>query len=338
MNSLLKPFVILLLAISFGSAHAQSTEAPPREPPYVDDNEFDPVQSEDPAASNEPAPTPAFEDPIPSPAQQSADPVVEQAPRPSNRAARPAYSSGDSATTYKPGTTPEKGVKLLHHPDAKKGLIRIEQDGTYVYKVSTKKSNQTGIVRIGMMEPPKILAADGIHNFASMYGESGLPMVMAEYEWQPFSSFGKLGVQAGVGFATAEAKGYFAEGGTTPDERSEESYQFFAVPITLGVIYRFEYFKRQWLAPYASGGASYIGVAELRDDDKNHFSGTPGAYGAGGIMFNISALDRNLAFDLSNQYGVANLWIIGEYRYQYAFSEELDFSGGIFSVGVGADF
>ena len=338
MRAYYKAVCIAILVMIAGAVHAQSGEAPPREPPYVDDSEFDPVQSEDPAASNDPiSASSPIDDPIPSPKQQSEVPVVESAPRPSNRASRPPNSgndSADSSQTYKPGTVPEKGVKLLHHPDAKKGLIRIEQDGSYTYKVKTKRSNETGIVRVGIMEPPKISAADGLNNFSTMYGGDGLPMVMGEYEWQPFSQFGKLGVQAGIGFATAEGNGFFLGGSGS----AEEKYTFYAVPITLGAIYRLEYFRRQFIAPYVSGGVSYIGVAELRDDDKLKYSGTPGAYGAGGIMFNISALDRNLSFELSNQYGVANLWIIGEYRFQQAFSEELDFSGGIFSVGIGADF
>ena len=101
---------LALVFASMSAAHAQSSEAPPREPPYVDDNEFDPVQNEDPSASADPVPNAPVEDPIPAPSQQSETPVVEQAPRPSNRASRPAYSSGDVNRDYKSGT-PEKVKK-----------------------------------------------------------------------------------------------------------------------------------------------------------------------------------------------------------------------------------
>lgn len=303
---------MIALALCFELAHAQAPETPPMEPPYTDDTEFDPVLSEDPAASNDPIPV-------------SPEPEIEMAPQKQSQAA-----------PVTPVARPnKKGIQLLHHPDAKKGLIRIEQDGTYVYKVKMKKANETGTFRLGMMDPPKIIAADGIHDFSSMYGSEGLFTLMMEYEWQPFSKFGKLGLQLGVGFATAEGKGFFVN---DPVSVPQESYTFFAVPMNIGLIYRFEYFDRQWVAPYVSGGGSYIGVAELRDDNKNSFTGTPAAYGAGGIMFNISALDRSLAFNLSNEYGVANLWLVGEYRYLQAFSEDLDFSGGVMSLGIGADF
>lgn len=213
--------------------------------------------------------------------------------------------------------------------------MRIERDGTYIYRVKTKKATETGIFRAGIMEPPKITAADGVNNFAGMYGEGGLPAFFMEYEWQPFSKYGKLGVQAGLGLAVAEGNGYFInDPGTVP----QETYTFIVVPVNLGVIYRLEYFNRQWVAPYVSGGGSYIGVAELRDDNENNFSGTPAVYGSAGLMFNISAADRMLAFNLSSEYGIANLWLIADFRYQYAFSEDLDFSGSTISFGVGADF
>jgi hypothetical protein len=332
-QALCKAILVATMAMSFGLAHAQTKEAPPMEPPYTDDNnEFDPVQGEDPAATST----------SPIPVSPTADPVAAPEKQTQNRPAEAAPSSRESSADYqkeysnvRPNSKHSKGVQLLHHPDAKKGLMRIEQDGTYVYKVKQQKSDSSGFVRFGVMDPPQIEAADGIHNFANMYGSEGMFTVMAEYEWQPFAKYGKLGVQLGVGFATAEGNGFFEN---DPNTVPLEKYTFYAVPLNVGLVYRMEYFKRQWVAPYVSGGGTYIGVAELRDDDENHFSGTPGAYGAGGIMFNISSMDRNLAFELSNEYGVANLWLVAEYRYLQSFSEDLNFSGGIMSVGVGADF
>lgn len=278
----------LLMSIELAMA-AQVGEAPPREPPYISDSEFDSVSENEPLRASK------------------------------------------SVTPSVPGS----GVRYLHHPDAKKGLIRIEQDGTYVYKVKMKKSTETGIFKAGVMAPPQITAADGIHNFAGMYGDGYLPAFFMEYEWQPFSKYGKLGVQGGLGLAMAEGNGYFIN---DPLTVPQESYTFIVVPLSLGLVYRLEYFKRQWVAPYLSGGGTYIGVAELRDDNENNFSGTPAAYGSAGLMFNISAADRLLAFNLSSEYGIANLWLIADFRYQYAFSEDLDFTGDILTLGIGVDF
>lgn len=300
--------------------HAQNPETPPMEPPYTNDPEFDPVFGEDPAASST-SPIPVSPGPAPAPT-----------PRP--RPAKASTYEPRSATSSVNGKTPEKGVKMIHHPDAKKGLIRIEQDGTYIYKVKTTPKNQSGTVRFGFMQPPNIVAADGTTTFKTMYGSSELFTLMFDYEWQPFSKYGKLGLQTGFGLATAQGNGRFLNSGL----EALEKYTFVAVPLNLGVIYRLEYFKRQWVAPYVSGGGTYIGVAEMRDDGKNSFTGTPAAYGAGGLMINLTAIDKQVAFNLDSEYGIGNLWLTGEFRFQKAFSEEVDFSGSLISLGFSADF
>lgn len=315
---------------------AATPEAPPREPPYTDDNEFDAVLGEDPTASSQPIPvSPAPVQPQ-TPAQSTLDDweSAPSTPVPAAPKKEKKVSSG-----YKPSyseevnTTPQKGVKLIKHPDAKYGLVRIEQDGTYVYKVKTTVKDESGTVRLGFMDPPKITSADGKTNFAGMYGSSAVPTLMFDYEWQPFSQYGKLGVQGGFGFAIANGNGHFLDG--TP---ALEKYTFVIVPVNLGVIYRLEYFKRQWIAPYISGGGTYIAVAEMRDDGKNKFTGTPAAYGAGGLMFNLTAIDKSMAYNLDSEYGVGNLWLVAEYRLQKAFSKDLGFDGGIMSLGISADF
>lgn len=329
--------VAVVALISAHSFAATPQEAPPREPPYTDDNEFDAVLGEDPSASTSPIPV-SPTSPMPAPSQNSALDDWDQQPAAPANTSKPAekkVSKGYApAYTDEVNTAPQKGVKLIHHPDAKKGLIRIEQDGTYIYKVKTTPKDQTGVVRFGFMDPPNIDSADGYTDFKSMYGSSTVPTLMFDYEWQPFSGFGKLGVQAGFGFAMADGNGHFLKDGT----EAQEKYNFLILPLNLGVIYRLEYFKRQWVAPYISGGGSYIAVAEMRDDGKNNFSGTPAAYGAGGLMFNITALDKSMAFNLDSEYGVGNLWLVAEYRYQKAFSDLLDFSGGLMSFGISADF
>lgn len=325
----------LVIATAFVStsfvAHAATKEAPPMEPPYTNDSEFDPLMSEDPSA-NAAAPISTSE-PIKSSNSQ----------QPSQRKAQKAASEefdDDMSADMPPSKTEvnseaKKGVKMIHHPNAKKGLVLIQQDGTYVYKVKTKPTKNTGTVRFGQMQAPRIVSADGQTDFATMYETSALPMVMFDYAWQPFTNFGKLGAEIGVGLAMTTGKGRFLK---RPGERAEETYTFVAIPLNAGVNYRFQYARNQWVAPYVAGGLSYIGVAELRDDNKQNFTGTPAAYGAGGLMFNIGAFDRDVAFNLQNEYGVGGLWLSAEFRYQNAFSEDLDFSGSIVSFGVSAEF
>lgn len=308
------------------------------EPPYTNkDSEFDSVLGEDPTATMSPVPlSPEIE--APPAATSFEEPSFEEKPSPPAAAKTSPRTPRYGPPRAQKGEPLDRGVKLIRHPDSKKGLMRIEADGTYVYKVKTRPKEHTGVVRFGFMNPPSIESADGTTNFKQMYGSQDLVTLMADYEWQPFSKYGKLGVQMGGGLATASGNGRFLTPDVNGSVEAKETYNFIVLPVNLGVIYRLEYFKRQWVAPYIAGGGTYIAVAELRDDGKSNFTGTPAAYGAGGIMFNITALDKSLAFNLDSEYGVGNLWLVAEYRFQKAFSQDLDFTGGIMSLGISADF
>lgn len=228
------------------------------------------------------------------------------------------------------------GVEYIRHPQAAKGLLVIEQDGTYIYRTKEDLSfDQTGIFRFGMMDAPHITSADGQTTFSDMYSPS-VPMVGFDYEWQPLNGFGRWGIQAGIGIITASGPGRFA---SDPSKEAKEQYTFIAIPLSLGGVYRMELMSRQWLAPYISAGVNYFPVIETRDDDKTPgVVGTPGVYGAGGMMINLTALDRDTAFNLRSEYGIANLWVTLDYRYIKTFSEEVDFTSGLIGGGIAVDY
>lgn len=237
-----------------------------------------------------------------------------------------------------PSSTPAQGAsskKLQPHPWAKKGLLKIEKDGTYVYRTKEASKDEMMSFRIASMSPPQIESADGSSNFETMYGSSDVLGLLIDYEWQPLQAFGKLGVQVGGGFTYSQGNGRFLKDGS----EAKEKYTLFMFPLNAGVIYRLEYMNRQWLAPYVAGGLSYIGLLEMRDDnDSPKMVGTAGAYGSAGIMANITALDKQLAFNLSSEYGIATMWFVFEYRRQQALSEDIDVSSNIFSAGIAVDY
>lgn len=246
--------------------------------------------------------------------------------------------------TESPVYNSKKGIKYIEHPLAAKGLIRIEKDGSYIYKTDVDqagRNNKTGVFRIGSMDAPKILAKDGLTTFETMYQGSPVPYFMFDYEWQPFTSFGRLGIQVGIGFLISHGNGRFAcdAGCTINGQVAKESYTFLAVPLTAGGLYRLDFTTHQWVAPYLAGGGAYIPVFEIRDDNSSpHGIGVPGAYGAGGVMFNVTALDKDTAFVLKKEYGISNLWVTGEYRVLKSFNADLDFSSNIISAGISVDY
>lgn len=306
---------------------AQAQEGAPQEAPYVEENiEFNDALSTEEDIFKNPEASPAANPPA-----FETDPIV-------------ATPDADILPATKPAPSPrvmkknaKGGVEYIQHPQAAQGLIRIEKDGSYIYRVKEKEADkkpESISVRFGSISPPKISSVDGTTTFEVMYSNSQVPILLMDYEWQPFSGFGKLGVQGGFGFLTAQGNGRFANG-----TEAEEKYTFYAIPLSLGAIYRLEFADKQWMAPYISGGGTYFGVIEMRDDSKSpNMVGAPGIYGAGGIMFNVGAIDREMSFTLRDEYGIRNLWVTAEYRQIQTFNEELDFSSGVLNVGVSVDY
>lgn len=229
----------------------------------------------------------------------------------------------------------KKGRKLQEHPLSAKGLMRIEKDGAYIYRTETGVKDKSVSVRLSSMEPPALESADGTSDYQSMYGSSGVMGVLFDYETQPVTEYGKLGWQLGGGLFYSSGNGRFLVNGN----QAREKYSFFTIPLNAGGIYRFEYMNRQWLAPYLSAGLSYIGMLEMRDDDASPKAvGTFGAYGSVGAMVNLTAMDRQMAFNLFSEYGVAAMWFVMEFRRQQVFSQDLDVSANIINAGVSVDY
>ena len=234
-------------------------------------------------------------------------------------------------------------TKKIKHPGAKEGLYLIDEEGVYHYRVETisKKDNSMFFRFISQSAPNLSGETDsGPFTFEDMYETSDLTGIEVIYEWQPLKRYGKAGVQFGVGLTTASGKGFFRndDDPTLADKVPRESYTFFSIPISLGLVYRFEYAERQWLAPYLAGGGVYNGLFELRNDNDYNLVGTPAGYGAGGILLNLTAMNKELAFKMDREYGLSQLWVNAEYKRIQSFDDELDVTTNQISVGFGADY
>ena len=215
---------------------------------------------------------------------------------------------------------PREGGKLrVPHPNAVKGLVRIENDGSYLYKTKTFDKSKAGSFRYSQIDAPKIVSANNSSvNFSTIYGSKKVSGFLFDYEWQPLNLFGRLGLQLGFGLYTVKGNGTFktetSQGGEVL-ARAEEVYNLYMFPLSLFGIYRFEYARNQWIVPFVNAGLTYYALAEIRDDGKKqNFNGAPAAGGGGGAHFSISALDRQKAFTMGQEYGIGDLWFTVEAR------------------------
>ncbi len=303
------PEDVFLEAPTDSQAPPPTDDLPPNEPPYTQ-----------------------------SPDELEAQKLLQAEPAPE---AKPANT--EKAKQVETEIDSKSGRQKIAHPDSNKGLYLIDQNtGKYYYK--TKKmsqKNQSTSFRIGTITRPNITAEYGgnTYDFSQFYSDDDIPFIMLDYEWQPFRSFGKFGLVMGVGFFTASGNGKFVDPSIEGGAPAREGFTFIGLPLSAGLIYRFEFSDRQWFAPFVTGGGSYYILGEIRDDNKApKFVGTPAAYGGGGILFNLTAWDKDIAFTMDREYGISNMWIAFEYRTVQSLNKDLDVSSDIFNVGISVDY
>lgn len=228
------------------------------------------------------------------------------------------------------------GTVKVPHPDAPKGLLRIEKDGSYQYKVQLKEKSKSASMRFMQIASPVIESGVGGVTYRSVYGEQDPSGLMFDYEWQPFRSFGSLGLAAGVGFAVATGNGFLKRDISI---RSEEVYTLYTIPLSLSLIYRLEFMKRQFIVPYAVGSGVYFGMIETRDDNaKTNLAGATALGGGGGVMISLTQWSTKSAFALSQEYGIADMWLSVEAKVLQGLRQDIDFSGSSILAGIHVDF
>lgn len=238
------------------------------------------------------------------------------------------------------GSVGNSESRYIEHPNAEKGLIKIDKNKVYYYRVKESDQRGAGSFKIGFYEPTNLTsAANSDLNYGSIYDDSTSPLFLYEQEWQFFRSAGRLGITAGGGFFLASGNGQFENG---QPERPREKFTLFVFPVNAGLIYRAQFYDTQPLAPYAGAGVGGMLFAERRDDDQNpdlgaRYGASPVGHFYAGLAIQLGRGARSF-LDLDREYGINKVWITGEYR-QYVFlSGQFDFSGDAINGGLSAEF
>lgn len=237
----------------------------------------------------------------------------------------------------------QKSFKI-RHPEAKNGLQYIDKNGVYFYQMKkNSKSDQTSTIKFSQSQPPKIQGSNSL-SFTDYYSSSQLTILDFSYESKLTTSIGPIGLQYGLGFLSSTGAGRFKDSGVQTSTCSsnceaKETYTFYGLPISVGGTYRLELASRQWIAPFISGGIVGYFLAELRSDNKkNNFLIVPGAYASVGGLINLTAMSRELSYSMDNEYGVSNMWLVGELKQLQTFRENVDMSSTLMSLGVSVDY
>ena len=255
------------------------------------------------------------------------------------------------APTLKAQITPKTTV--IQHPESQEGLVRITKDGTYIYDIKREMKSESSRISVGHALQPEVTIdieqrdASGngtntfqTYNFGDLYEETSSIIIGYDYEKFPWiGKKGKLGWQLGGSIMFAQGHGILVSKAATNDYKSREKYTFFTIPLTAGAVYRFEWKDKQLFAPYVAGGGTYTALIEKREDKSApQFTGAPGFYGAGGVLFNLSQLDDESGYALDSEYGISNLWLSLEFKVIEVNSDSFTFSNQYANLGISFDF
>ncbi len=237
----------------------------------------------------------------------------------------------------------DSGLKKTQHAGAADGLTRIDKDGVYIYDTKNELKNESSHIRVGSADHPEITVqvadVNGVVSdisFNDIYSGASKLTIGYDYEYFFTQTGGKLGVQLGFAAQYAQGQGRLV---IDPSKSSVEKFSFLTIPLYAGAAYRFEYKDKQLFAPYISGGGVYMVLAEKREDrSKINAIGEPGFYGAAGILFNITAMDREMASDFDSEYGISNLWINLEFKTVNVSSDVFDYQSNYIQSGLSFDF
>lgn len=243
---------------------------------------------------------------------------------------------GSYDATFKPEN------RLIEHPNASKGLIKIDKNRVYQYKVKTTDQSGVGNFHLGLYEPLDLVNPnDSSLSFDELYDETDFPLILYDHEIQFWRKFGRLGWTLGGGFYFAQGNGRFVELNPDPDPPSE-SFTLLVLPLNAGLIYRFQYHDYQRAVPYVAGGGDIFAFAETRDDNNNPTLGAAlgaalAAHGSVGLSI---LLGRNSGsfLDLDREYGINTIYLTAEFRRYIGLSSKFDFTGNAITGGISAEY
>ena len=235
--------------------------------------------------------------------------------------------------------TKEERLARLQQDEYFDELIHISQTGVHQYEVTTSPLIGSIGLSLGFFPAPSL----NVNNisYEDIYRNSSNMAFFLNYEWKFLKKVGYLSLLPEIGFSWANGNGLFAPGSDAAEKGREpkERYFLFVLPVGVGLVYRLQYWKNQMFTPFAIGGGSYFGLLEIRDDGNSFgISATPALYVGGGIQFLLNSLSRKAINTLDREFGINHIYLIAEVRRYIGLSQNLNFSGFVFSGGVRVDF
>ncbi len=204
----------------------------------------------------------------------------------------------------------------------------------------------------GSYAPDVDSAFDSATPWKDTFGDSAMTMLRMDMDYELWQGFGTLAVGAGMGYGWVDGKALDASGEETSDEVG-----FNLMPLTLSVVYRFDWAAVKYdvpFVPYVKAGLSGAiwWATDARGDVSNTTDGTGGSregqgltlgwHVAGGLMFLLDIFSDSMAAGFDNESGVNNSFVFAEYLHtaldDFGADDSIVLSSDALSFGLAFEF
>lgn len=304
--------------------------------------------------SSEPSPTPDLPDPFIQSLKRKMRPEQER----NSENPEPYIDSLKRKHPERYGPLPESSQNVEPYIESQKAklgpgnetsAIEAVQNGTSALKMK-RPGAITGAFgfRVGTIVSHDATASGGAQSasFSSLYGQNYAPdfSLLGEYQFFHSEKWGSLGAVFTVGLSYFHGFGNYQfqlkqPDGTPFPMTSQTQFQFFAIPVSAGLDYRFN--LTNYIRPFAMLSPTGIAFFESRSDNLaggNHHGLSKGFQTAIGTAILADFISRNTAWDLYTDYGIKHAYFTVEYDRLMSVASTVNFTFSGLDVGVLFEF
>lgn len=204
----------------------------------------------------------------------------------------------------------------------------------------------------GSYSPDVDSAVSGGTPWKDTFGSSSLTLFRMHIDYELWQEFGTLAVGGGFGYGWVDGKALSNEG-----EKTEDEVGFNLVPLTLSVVYRWDWAAVNYnvpFVPYVKAGLTAglwwatdakDSISNARDADGNAHEGaglTLGWHVSVGLQFLLDIFSSSMATGFDGEAGVNNSYIFAEFTHtgldDFGSDSSLDLSDDALSFGLAFEF
>jgi len=184
--------------------------------------------------------------------------------------------------------------------------------------------------------------------WADAFGQTQFLMTQLELDWEVFTKVGVVALGGTIGYSRAKGHSRLPTG-----EKSEDATSFHVMPMSLSLIYRFDWAAHRYnipLVPVAKGGidgwfwwaTNGVGQVSRSKDGAAGRGATFGGHASVGLMFLLDVLAQGMAKTFDNELGVNNTYLFAEYGWywmdDFGASKSINLSYRNFLAGIAFEF